>query len=292
MDGATHWRCSSAADAGDDPGAQAAQACPASLIAVVGATLVVGCSIWATARAWQCWARCRRLPRPSLPPDYPDDLRPVLLARWRWRWWRLPIPACCRTYAARMGTPPTPTRRWWRWAWPTWRRASSRASPSAAAFVAHAGGGGGRRPHAADGGRRRYCHCRAVLLVAAPNRCTTCLTALAAVVIASAIGLFEVNDRGASIASSAGEFWLSMACFAGVALLGRFGHRAGHRHHAVIEFLLGRLAPIRPCWAPTGLGLPRHHALPRGTAHPGLVISSAGMRRSSCQCGSSSTARR
>jgi MFS superfamily sulfate permease-like transporter len=44
--------------------------------------------------------------------------------------------------------------------------------------------------------------------------------ALAAVVIASAIGLFEVADLKRIYRIQRWEFWLSMACFAGVAVFG------------------------------------------------------------------------
>ncbi|HWT78120.1 MAG TPA: SulP family inorganic anion transporter, partial [Candidatus Methylomirabilis sp.] len=45
-------------------------------------------------------------------------------------------------------------------------------------------------------------------------------TALAAVVIASAIGLFEINDLRRIFRVQRWEFWLSIICFLGVALIG------------------------------------------------------------------------
>jgi MFS superfamily sulfate permease-like transporter len=45
-------------------------------------------------------------------------------------------------------------------------------------------------------------------------------TALAAIVIASAIGLVEVSDLRRIYRIQRWEFWLSMVCFAGVAVLG------------------------------------------------------------------------
>jgi high affinity sulfate transporter 1 len=62
-------------------------------------------------------------------------------------------------------------------------------------------------------------------------------TALAAVVIASAIGLFEVSDLRRIYRIQRWEFWLSMACFAGVATLGAIPGIALAIGIAVIEFL-------------------------------------------------------
>jgi MFS superfamily sulfate permease-like transporter len=61
----------------------------------------------------------------------------------------------------------------------------------------------------------------ALLLVVAPNLLRNLPTsALAAVVIASAIGLFEFGDLGRIWRIQRWEFWLSMVCFAGVAAFG------------------------------------------------------------------------
>src|SRR5262249_57169221 len=62
-------------------------------------------------------------------------------------------------------------------------------------------------------------------------------TALAAVVIASAIGLIEVSDLRRIYRIQRWEFWLSMACFAGVATLGAIPGIALAVVIAVIEFL-------------------------------------------------------
>jgi MFS superfamily sulfate permease-like transporter len=61
--------------------------------------------------------------------------------------------------------------------------------------------------------------------------------ALAAVVIASAIGLFEVADLRRIYRIQRWEFWLSMACFVGVATLGAIPGIALAIVIAVIEFL-------------------------------------------------------
>jgi high affinity sulfate transporter 1 len=61
--------------------------------------------------------------------------------------------------------------------------------------------------------------------------------ALAAVVIAAAIGLIEVTDLRRIYRIQRWEFWLSMACFAGVAVLGAIPGIALAIGIAVIEFL-------------------------------------------------------
>jgi high affinity sulfate transporter 1 len=62
-------------------------------------------------------------------------------------------------------------------------------------------------------------------------------TALAAIVIASAIGLFEVSDLGRIYRIQPWEFWLSMTCFAGVAAFGAIPGIVLALVIAVIEFL-------------------------------------------------------
>jgi high affinity sulfate transporter 1 len=80
-------------------------------------------------------------------------------------------------------------------------------------------------------------------------------TALAAVVIASAIGLFEISDLRRIYRIQRWEFWLSMVCFVGVAVFGAIQGIALAIVIAVIEFLwdgwrphsavLGRVEHIR-----------------------------------------------
>jgi MFS superfamily sulfate permease-like transporter len=62
-------------------------------------------------------------------------------------------------------------------------------------------------------------------------------TALAAIVIASAIGLIEVSDLGRIYRIQRWEFWLSMTCFAGVAVFGAIPGIVLAIVIAVIEFL-------------------------------------------------------
>lgn len=78
----------------------------------------------------------------------------------------------------------------------------------------------------------------AVLLMLAPQLLQNLpQTALAAVVIAAAIGLIEVTDLLRIYRIQRWEFWLSMACFAGVAVLGAIPGIALAIVIAVIEFL-------------------------------------------------------
>src|SRR6185436_15336004 len=78
----------------------------------------------------------------------------------------------------------------------------------------------------------------ALLLVAAPDLLSQVPgTALAAVVIAAAIGLFEVADLRRIHRIQRWEFWLSMVCFAGVATLGAVPGIGIAIVIAVLEFL-------------------------------------------------------
>ena len=78
----------------------------------------------------------------------------------------------------------------------------------------------------------------ALLLVAAPNLLQDLPTAaLAAVVIASAIGLFEINDLIRIYRIQRWEFWLSIVCFVGVAVFGAIPGIGMAVVLAVIEFL-------------------------------------------------------
>jgi high affinity sulfate transporter 1 len=78
----------------------------------------------------------------------------------------------------------------------------------------------------------------ALLLLLAPNLLQYLPhTALAAVVMASAIGLVEVTDLRRIYRIQRWEFWLSMVCFVGVAVLGAIPGIAMAIVIAVIEFL-------------------------------------------------------
>ena len=78
----------------------------------------------------------------------------------------------------------------------------------------------------------------ALMLLVAPNLLQHLpTTALAAVVIASAIGLIEITDLRRIYRVQQWEFWLSIVCFAGVAVLGAIPGIGLAITIAIIEFL-------------------------------------------------------
>jgi MFS superfamily sulfate permease-like transporter len=113
------------------------------------------------------------------------------------------------------------------------------------------------------------------LLMFAPDLLRNLPTsALAAVVIASALGLFEIADLARILRIQAWEFWLSIACFAGVAVLGAIQGIGLAIIVAVIEFLwdgwrphsavLGRVDGVR--------GYHDTRRYPDARLVPGLVL--------------------
>jgi MFS superfamily sulfate permease-like transporter len=99
-------------------------------------------------------------------------------------------------------------------------------------------------------------------------------TALAAIVISSAVGLFEVSDLRRIYRIQQWEFWLSIACFAGVAAFGAIPGIALAIVAAVIEFLWDGW---RPHWAVLGRvdRVKGYHDItryPNARRIPGLVL--------------------
>jgi high affinity sulfate transporter 1 len=115
----------------------------------------------------------------------------------------------------------------------------------------------------------------ALLLVFAPNLLQHLPnSALAAVVIASAIGLFEFKDLRRIYRIQQWEFWLSITCFVGVAILGAVPGIGLAVVIAVIEFLWDGW---RPHYAVLGRvdGIRGYHDLsryPHARRVPGLVL--------------------
>ena len=115
----------------------------------------------------------------------------------------------------------------------------------------------------------------ALLLLVAPNLLQHLpTTALAAVVIASAIGLIEVADLRRIYRIQQWEFWLSIVCFVGVAVLGAIPGIGLAITIAVIEFLWDG-------WRPHSAVLGRAHGVkgyhditryPDARQVPGLVL--------------------
>jgi len=117
--------------------------------------------------------------------------------------------------------------------------------------------------------------CVALLLVLAPNLLQSLpSSALAAVVIAAAIGMFEFADLRRIYRIQRWEFWLSIVCFVGVAVLGAIQGIGLAILIAVIEFLwdgwrphyavLGRVDGIR--------GFHDVSRYPQARLVPGLVL--------------------
>ncbi|WP_266180224.1 SulP family inorganic anion transporter [Dyella humicola] len=115
----------------------------------------------------------------------------------------------------------------------------------------------------------------ALLLLVAPNLLEHLpSSALAAVVIASAIGLFEFSDLRRILRIQPWEFWLSMACFVGVAMLGVIPGIGIAIGLAIIEFLWDGW---RPHYAVMGRvdGIRGYHDIkryPEARLIPGLVL--------------------
>jgi MFS superfamily sulfate permease-like transporter len=115
----------------------------------------------------------------------------------------------------------------------------------------------------------------ATLLLVAPNLLQHLPTAaLAAVVIAAAIGLFEVTDLKRIYRIQQWEFWLSMVCFVGVAVFGVIPGIGLAIALAIIEFLWDG-------WRPHSAVLGRAHGVkgyhditryPDARQIPGLVL--------------------
>jgi len=98
--------------------------------------------------------------------------------------------------------------------------------------------------------------------------------ALAAVVIASAIGLFEVADLRRIYRIQRWEFWLSMVCFVGVAALGAIQGIALAIVIAVIEFLWDGWRPHSAVLGRVD-GVEGYHDItryPDATLIPGLLL--------------------
>ncbi|AGK57325.1 sulfate transporter [Hyphomicrobium denitrificans 1NES1] len=115
----------------------------------------------------------------------------------------------------------------------------------------------------------------ALLIIAAPNLLQNLPTsALAAVVIASAIGLIEIQDLIRIYKIQRWEFWLSMLCFAGVAVFGAIPGIAFAVIIAVIEFLWDGWRPHSAILGRAD-GVSGYHDIsryPQARLIPGLVL--------------------
>jgi high affinity sulfate transporter 1 len=115
----------------------------------------------------------------------------------------------------------------------------------------------------------------ALLIIVAPNLLQNLPTsALAAVVIASAIGLIEIQDLIRIYKMQQWEFWLSMLCFVGVAVFGAIPGIALAVIIAVIEFLWDGWRPHSAILG-RAEGVRGYHDIsryPQARLIPGLVL--------------------
>jgi len=211
---------------------------PGILIAVIAATVVVAAFDLATRAGVSALGPLPRgLPLPRLPLIHVDDIVPILTGG-------LAVAlvsfadtsVLSRTYAARLRTPVDPNQ----------EMVGLGVANLAAAFFQGfpISSSSSRTPVAEAAGAKTQLTgvvgalAIALLLVLAPELLQHLPhTALAAVVIASAIGLLEVSDLRRIYRIQRWEFWLSMTCFAGVAVLGAIPGIALAIVIAVIEFL-------------------------------------------------------
>jgi high affinity sulfate transporter 1 len=229
---------------------------PGILIAVVAATVVVAAFHLALRAGVSVLGPLPRgLPSPRLPLVPVDDMVPIIMGGIAVALVSFAdTSVLSRTYAARLRTPVDPNQ----------EMVGLGVANLASAFFQGfpISSSSSRTPVAEAAGARTQLTgvvgalAIALLLVLAPKLLQDLpQTALAAVVIASAIGLVEVSDLRRIYRIQRWEFWLSMACFAGVAVLGAIPGIALAIVIAVIEFLwdgwrphsavLGRVEHVR-----------------------------------------------
>jgi MFS superfamily sulfate permease-like transporter len=211
---------------------------PGTLIAVVAATIVVSAfGLAARAGVSVLGTLPQGLPAPRIPLIKYDDIWPIVSGG-------LAVAlvsfadtsVLSRVYAARLHTPVDPNRE---------MVGLGMANLAAAFFQGFPiSSSSSRTPVAEAAGAKTQMTgvvgalATALLLVAAPNLLQYLpQPALAAVVIAAAIGLFEFEDLYRIYRIQRWEFWLSMVCFAGVAVFGAIPGIALAVVIAVIEFL-------------------------------------------------------
>ena len=211
---------------------------PGILIAVVGATVVAGALDLATRAGVPVLGRLPQgLPAFAIPWITAADIVPVLLGGCAVALVSFAdTSVLSRTYAARTGTYVDPNQE---------MVGLGVANLAAGLFQGFpVSSSSSRTPVAEAAGARTQLTgvvgalAVALLLVAAPDLLQHLpASALAAVVIASALGLIEVTDLRRIYRIQQWEFWLSIACFAGVAVLGAIPGIGLAIVIAVIEFL-------------------------------------------------------
>jgi high affinity sulfate transporter 1 len=210
---------------------------PGILLAVVMATVVVAVFKLPSTGVTVLGPLPRGLPSPKLPFVYIDDWTPLLMGSIAVALVSFAdTSVLSRTYAIHMRTPVDPNQ----------EMVGLGVANLAASFFQGfpISSSSSRTPVAEAAGAKSQMTgvvggiMIALLLVFAPNLLKDLPNAaLAAVVIASAIGLFEVSDLRRIYRIQRWEFWLSMVCFAGVAVLGAIPGIALAVIIAVMEFL-------------------------------------------------------
>ena len=229
---------------------------PGILIAVVAATLVVALLDLDTSTGIAVLGPLPHgLPMPSVPVIRVEDLTPVIVGGFAVALVSFAdTSVLSRIYAARLRTPVDPNQ----------EMVGLGAANLAAGFFQGfpISSSSSRTPVAEAAGAKTQLTgvvgalAIATLLLVAPNLLRYLpQTALAAVVIAAAIGLFEFADLRRIYRMQRWEFWLSIVCFAGVAVFGAIEGIAIAIVIAVVEFLwdawrphsavLGRVDQVR-----------------------------------------------
>ena len=248
---------------------------PGILVAVVGATLAVALLDLGSGGAIKVLgAMPRGLPMPALPLIGIDDLVPVVTGGIAVALISFAdTSVLSRTYAAKLRTPVDPNQ----------EMVGLGAANLAAGFFQGfpISSSSSRTPVAEAAGSRTQLTgvvgalSICVLLLFAPALLKNLPNAaLAAVVIASAIGLFEVADLRRIYRIQRWEFWLSMVCFVGVAALGAIQGIALAIVIAVIEFLWDGWRPHSAVLGRVD-GVEGYHDItryPDATLIPGLLL--------------------
>lgn len=248
---------------------------PGTLVAVVAATLVVGIfDLSKVAGVAVLGPLPQGLPAPSLPLIRFEDLTPVLLGG-------LAVAlvsfadtsVLSRAYAARLKSPVDPNQEMVGLGMANLAGAFFQGFPISSSSS--------RTPVAEAAGAKTQLTgvvgaiATALLLVSAPDLLRHLpQPALAAVVVAAAIGLAEIADLRRIHRIQNWEFWLSMLCFAGVAVFGAIPGIGLAVVVAVLEFLW---AAWRPHSAVLGRadGVKGYHDVaryPQARLVPGLVL--------------------
>jgi high affinity sulfate transporter 1 len=210
---------------------------PGILIAVLGATAIVGLSDLAARGVSVLGPLPEGLPTFAIPWIGYGDIVPVLIGGGAVALVSFAdTSVLSRSYAARLGTPVDPNQ----------EMVGLGAANLAAGFFQGfpISSSSSRTPVAEAAGARTQLTgvagtlAVALLLIFAPDLLRNLPSAaLAAVVIASAIGLFEIVDLKRIFQIQRWEFWLSIVCFAGVAVFGAIPGIGIAIVFAIIEFL-------------------------------------------------------